>query len=100
MPLKKQVLNHLKSLIKRAYFLPLLTFNCFSLYSEEPTSLQKSFKLYCMYTPEFERLYKDYFLLSIQDDFEVIAQELPQECPAAAFETEGWDKTMYRKLLL
>ncbi len=61
---------------------------------------QTTYKLYCLYTPQFETLYKEYFLPSIQDDFEIIAKEYPQECPLGSFRSEGWDRTMLRKLEL
>ena len=53
-----------------------------------------------MYTPEFQTLYEQYFLPSIQDDFEIVVREYPQECPSASFRSVGWDKTMLRKLEL
>jgi Nucleotide-diphospho-sugar transferase len=55
-------------------------------------------KLYCFYTPQFESLYKEYFLPSLKDDFEVVARQCEQECPSGEFATPGWEKTMYRKL--
>jgi hypothetical protein len=53
-----------------------------------------------MYTPQFKTLYERYFLPSIKDDFELIVKEIPEECLTGAFRSEGWDKTMLRKLEL
>ena len=55
-------------------------------------------KLFCLFTPEFQILYERYFLPSIQDDFDVIVREYPQECPTGVYRSEGWDKTMIHKL--
>jgi hypothetical protein len=59
---------------------------------------ETSFKLYCFYTPFFQPLYKDYFLPSLKDEFEVIALECPEECPSGLFKSQGWDRVMFRKL--
>jgi len=53
-----------------------------------------------MYTPDFELLYKDYFLPSIKDDFKIVAKTFPQDCPNGNFATSGWDKAMLHKLEL
>ena len=57
-------------------------------------------KLYCMYTPNFEILFAEYFLPSIQDDFEVKACKIPSDCPSGIFRSEGWNLAMLRKLEL
>lgn len=74
-------------------FIALLFFAFQSLSAE-----QSHYKLYCMYTPHFEKMYAEYFLPSLKDDFEIIVETYPQECPSAAYRTEGWDKTMLNKL--
>ena len=61
---------------------------------------QTHYKLYCLYTPLYETLFNDYFLPSLKDDFELIVEVHPQECPSGNFRQEGWDKTMLRKLEL
>ncbi len=61
---------------------------------------QTSYKLYCMYTPEFQSLYENYFLPSLKDDFELVVREYPQECASGLFRSDGWEKTMLRKLEL
>lgn len=57
------------------------------------------YKLYCFYTPQFEQLYKEYFLFSLKDDFYIIAKQFEQEkCSIGEYKTSGWDKIMYHKL--
>jgi len=55
-------------------------------------------KLYCMYTPAYETLLREYFLPSLKDKFQVVIREFPQDCTEAQFLTKGWDKTMQNKL--
>lgn len=59
---------------------------------------QTHYKLYCFYTPEFEKMYEEYFLPNIQDPFEIIAKKYPQECPSSTYKSKGWNKTMLKKL--
>ena len=68
---------------------------CFSLVRIEAS---ERIKLYCIVTPQFERLLTDYFLPSIQDDFEVVMRKLPEECPSGIFQSEGWGLVMLHKL--
>lgn len=76
----------------------LLTIACSVFASDhEP---QSTYKLYCMYTPDFHTLLRQYFLPSIKDDFDLDISEFPQECPAGTFRSNGWDETMLRKLEL
>lgn len=75
-----------------------LTFSCCSFANEKVSNSQTHYKLYCMYTPEFQTLYEEYFLPSIKDDFEIVLMKYSQECPSALFRSEGWEKTMLRKL--
>jgi len=56
-------------------------------------------KLYTFFTPSHEELKNDYFLPSLQDvGLEIIVQECPQECPSALVFSEGWQKSMLRKV--
>jgi hypothetical protein len=61
---------------------------------------QTHYKLYCICTPEFQTLYEEYFLPSFKDDFEIVMKECPQECSSGRFRSDGWEKTMLRKLEL
>jgi len=53
-----------------------------------------------MYTPDFEKLFTEFFLPSLKDDFKVVVKEYPQDCASGSFRSEGWDKTMLNKLKL
>ncbi len=75
-------------------------FVLFLLFLSRAIASQPQYKLYCMYTPQFQTLYEHYFLPSIKDDFELIVKKIPEECPTGAFRSDGWDKTMLRKLEL
>jgi nucleotide-diphospho-sugar transferase len=55
-------------------------------------------KLYALYTPSHEILKDNYFLPSIQDDFDIILEEWEQTCPTAQFLSEGWTQTTMRKV--
>jgi hypothetical protein len=57
-------------------------------------------KLYTIYSPSHKRLYKDFFLKSLPNEFEVISEEIKQECPTGEFYKEGWNLTCYRKIEL
>lgn len=59
---------------------------------------QLRYPLYCMYTPQFESMYRDYFLPSIKDPFDLVTKVYPEECPSGKFQSEGWNLTMLRKL--
>jgi len=73
--------------------LVLLTFNCLSAKNDK-------IKLYTFYTPSHEKLFFQWFLPSLQDDFELIVKKYPQECPSGSFWKKGWGKTMLRKVNL
>jgi len=55
-------------------------------------------KLYALYTPSHEILKEEFFLPSLQDDFEIIFEFCDQTCPSARFMSEGWTKTTLRKV--
>lgn len=57
-------------------------------------------KLYALYTPSHEILKDEFFLPSIQDDFDIIFEFCEQTCPSAKFMSEGWTKTTMRKVEL
>lgn len=67
--------------------------------SESTTQEKPKIKLYTFFTPSHKELKDDYFLPSLQDDgLEIIVQECPQECPSALVFSEGWQKSMLRKV--
>jgi hypothetical protein len=43
-------------------------------------------------------LYENYFLKSLPDEFEVIHEEIPQDCNSGNFYDNGWDLTCYKKI--
>lgn len=55
-------------------------------------------RLYTFYTPSHQRLKDEWFFPSLKDDYEVIVDFYPQECPTAHFNDPGWMKTMTRKI--
>ena len=55
-------------------------------------------KLYALYTPSHEILKNDFFLPSIQDDFEIIFEFAPQTCSSVTFMKEGWTDTTIKKV--
>jgi len=61
---------------------------------------QEHYKLYFMYTPDYQNLVEEIFLPSIKDDFELIMHQYPQDCPSSQFRAEGWDQTMLNKLTM
>ena len=79
-------------------FFLLISCVSFALRADPASIKQDHYKLYCMYTPQFKTMYEEYFLPSVQDDFEIIVKGYPQECPSGKFYSEGWDLTMLRKL--
>lgn len=55
-------------------------------------------KLYALYTPSHEILKDQFFLPSIQDDFDIILEKCDQTSPSAKFMSEGWTQTTIRKV--
>ena len=55
-------------------------------------------KLYALYTPSHDILKDQFFLPSIQDDFEIILEFCEQTSPSATFMSEGWTATTMRKV--
>src|SRR5438034_9059948 len=58
----------------------------------------ENMKLYSFYTPSHEILKNDWFLPSLQDDFEIEIRFFPQECETATFKESGWNTTMLHKV--
>jgi len=59
---------------------------------------QEKIRIYCLYTPSHEVFYRDWFLPTLQDDYEVCAFQFDQQCPEATFMQDGWGKTMSHKI--
>jgi len=57
-------------------------------------------KLYTCYTPSHRVMYENYFLPSLPNEFDLIVEQFPQDCPTGSFYTAGWGKTMQRKAAL
>lgn len=58
----------------------------------------KKIKLYAFYTPSHKEMCEQWFLPSIQDDFELILECFDQECKSANFMEDGWMATMVHKV--
>jgi hypothetical protein len=59
---------------------------------------QEKMKMYALYTPSHEQLKDNFFLPSIQDDFDIVFEFCEQTCPSAKFMSEGWTDTTIRKV--
>jgi len=55
-------------------------------------------KMYTFYTDSHEVLYRDFFLPSVPESFEMVVEHFPQECPSGNFHGDGWMNTMTRKV--
>jgi hypothetical protein len=66
-------------------FLLCIMGNCFS--------KEEKIKLYACYTPSHSELAKDWFFPALKDDFDVVVESFPHECPEAAFMSAGFVKT-------
>ena len=55
-------------------------------------------KMYALCTPSHEVLRDEWFLPSIQDDYEVIIENVAQECSSGNYIKTGWIATMLRKI--
>lgn len=55
-------------------------------------------KLYAIFTPSHEILVNDWFLKTLQDDYDVVLTEHKQECASAEFMKSGWKKTTLHKV--
>ncbi len=57
-------------------------------------------KLYAVYTPSHAVLKDNWFLPSIQDDFDLVIEFHEQTCPSASFMSAGWTSTTIKKVEL
>lgn len=80
--------------MKRIYVLMFIVL----FYSIMDVSAQEKIKLYALYTPSHEVLKDQFFLPSIQDDFDIILEFCDQTCASAKFMSEGWTDTTMRKV--
>lgn len=55
-------------------------------------------KLYTFYTPSHEILFSEWFLPTLQDDFDLVVEKYSQECSSGTYLKGGWGKTMLRKV--
>lgn len=55
-------------------------------------------KIYVFYTPSHEELFFEWFLPTLQDDFDIVVERYAQECLSGKFMREGWIDTMLRKV--
>ena len=58
----------------------------------------ESLKLYAFYTPSHKVLLDEWFLPSMQDDFELILECYDQSCKDGDFMKDGWIETMLHKV--
>lgn len=61
---------------------------------------KQKLKMYCIFTPSHAVFKDEWFLPSIQDDYEIIIQFFDQECTSASFMANGWKKTTIHKVEL
>ena len=54
-------------------------------------------KLYTYYTPSHQILKDEWFVPTLQDDYELCLQKYTQDCPSGNYKEEGWRKAMLRK---
>jgi Nucleotide-diphospho-sugar transferase len=59
---------------------------------------QEKIKMYALCTPSHEILKDQFFLPSLQDDFELIIEYADQTCSSAKFMEEGWTQTTVQKV--
>lgn len=55
-------------------------------------------KLYAFYTPSHQEFKDEWFIPSIQDDYELILERFDQECPTGTIMQAGWNNIMVHKL--
>lgn len=54
-------------------------------------------KLYAFYTPSHRVLKDEWFLPTLQDDYELVLKEYEQECSSGEYKSNGWRQAMFRK---
>jgi len=57
-------------------------------------------KVYTVYSETHDTLFRQWFLGTMQDNFEVIARRIDQTCPAGSFMSEGWTSAVSQKIPL
>lgn len=60
--------------------------------------LQEKIKLYAMYTSSHEHMMNEFFLPSIQDDYDIIIEKHEQQCASGEYMANGWLETMIHKV--
>ncbi len=71
---------------------------CFLFIVQQSIASQDHIKMYVMYTPSHEMMFHEWFLPSLQDDFEVVVEEEIQQCRSGSFLESGWNDTMLKKV--
>jgi hypothetical protein len=62
------------------------------------SNAQERVKLYAFYTPSHKILVDQWFLPSVQDDYEMVIEFHEQECESGNFMDVGWLDAMHRKV--
>jgi hypothetical protein len=57
-------------------------------------------KIYTCYSSSHEEMLQKWFVGTMQDDFDVVARRIDQDCPAAEYMSPGWTDTVVRKIPL
>ena len=91
---RKKTQSQKKGIIMKSKLLFLSTL----LLSTHVLLCQEKIKLYALYTPSHRMLKDNYFLPSIQDNFEIICEETEQKCTSALFMDTGWTETTITKV--
>ena len=55
-------------------------------------------RMYACYSPTHEVLFKDWFLPSIKDDYELIVEQHEQYCSSAVYMSDGWTNATLKKV--
>lgn len=63
-----------------------------------PIEPLKKWKIYTIYSPSHRELYNNWFKKTLKDDFEIVSQEIPQDCRTAKFYSNGWVKAVLNKI--
>lgn len=57
-------------------------------------------RLYTIYSPSHKRLYDDYFLRTVPDEFDLVTYTTIQHCDSGSFYSQGWDRICYDKIII
>jgi hypothetical protein len=76
----------------------LITIGLISFLLNTPVSHAERLRLYAFYTPSHQVFLDDWFLPSIQDDFDLILECYDQVCKNGDFMKDGWIETMLHKV--